>query len=254
VVAAALVVARDLDFSDVVRLVEPRMRAKGALNGDWAMHRSRASTAARAISFCVPARSAVPAKLYKSTNCPSSPRQTDPYRAEGELATREQSAVTRKLTFLIVLLVSSIALAPISIAQTVTNGADLKKAVTFIFPPDSHGNLRRDPKTNNPMPYGTGFFVGVKNDIGKLIYGYLVTAKHVLKDENGNDFARVFLRLDLLKVDAAFIPIDLIQSGHRVVYTHPDPSVDIAVVPMLPSQSLFDFKILPDDMLSTKAI
>jgi hypothetical protein len=103
------------------------------------------------------------------------------------------------------------------------------------------------------MPYGTGFFVGVKNDTGKLIYGYLVTAKHVLKDENGNDFARVFLRLDLLKGDAAFIPIDLIQSGHRVVYTHPDPSVDIAVVPMLPSQSLFDFKILPDDMLSTKA-
>jgi hypothetical protein len=80
-----------------------------------------------------------------------------------------------------------------STAQTVSSSADIKKVVTFIFPADPKtGDLLRD-KTNNPIPYGTGFFVAVKNDIGNGNYFYLVTAKHVLKDEKGNDFARVYL-------------------------------------------------------------
>ena len=43
------------------------------------------------------------------------------------------------------------------------------------------------------------------------------------------------------------------QNGQRNVFTHQDPSVDIAVVPALPSGAIFDFKAIPDDMLSTKA-
>jgi hypothetical protein len=112
--------------------------------------------------------------------------------------------------------------------------------------------LLRDPKTNNPRPYGTGFFVAVNSDTGKGSYSYLVTAKHVLKDEKGNDFARVYSRLNTLKGDAQFVPLDLIQGGEKLVYTHSDPTVDIAVVPALPSVSIFDFKELPEDMLSTK--
>jgi hypothetical protein len=125
--------------------------------------------------------------------------------------------------------------------------------VTFILPADAQGNLLRDQKTNDPIPYGTGFFVGVKNDTGTVIYGYLVTAKHVLKDGHGNDFSRVYLRLSKLAGDAEFIPLDLAQSGQRTVFTHPDPSVDIAVVPALPPADIFDSKAIPDDMLSTKA-
>ena len=123
--------------------------------------------------------------------------------------------------------------------------------MTFIFPADQQGNLLRD-HDNNPIPYGTGFFVGVKSADGKGIYGYLVTAKHVLKDPAGKDFARVYVRLNRKQGDAEFVALDLVQDGRRVVYTHSDPSVDIAVVPALPQQDLFDFKIMPEEILSTK--
>ena len=150
-----------------------------------------------------------------------------------------------------VLTVASMVTGEIARAETIP--AEIKKAVTFVFPADAHGNLLRDQRTNNPIPYGTGFFVGVKDTGGPGIYVYLVTAKHVLRDGRGGDFARVYLRLNKLQGDAEFVPMDLIQSGHRVVCTHTDPSVDIAVVPALPSQTIFDFKVLPEDMLTTKA-
>jgi hypothetical protein len=163
--------------------------------------------------------------------------------------------MTRKLTFIVVLFVSSVVLASTVVAQAIISGDEIKKIVTFIFPSDDQGNLRRDPK-NNPIPYGTGFFVAVNNDTGKgsgeSAFVYLVTAKHVLKDENGADFDRVYLRLNTLKGEAAFIPLDLVQNGQRLVFTHPDPTVDIAVAPAVPSQTLFDFKAVPEDLLSTK--
>jgi len=137
-----------------------------------------------------------------------------------------------------------------SIAATIP--PDIKKAVTFIFLSDAQGNLLRDQKTNNPVAYGTGFFVVVKNENGDGLYGYLVTAKHVLKAPDGTDFTRIFLRLNKLKGDAEFIPLDLIQEGHSAVYTHSDPTVDIAVVPAFPNQTLFDFKVITDDMLTDK--
>jgi hypothetical protein len=150
----------------------------------------------------------------------------------------------------VILLAAAFANAEIAKAETVP--ADVKKVVTFIFPADAQGNLMRD-RNNNPIPYGTGFFVGVKSEDGKSIYGYLVTAKHVLKDPQGNDFNRVYLRLNKKQGDAEFVPLDLNQSGQRVVYTHTNPSVDIAVVPALPLEAIFDFKVVSQEMLSTKA-
>jgi hypothetical protein len=132
--------------------------------------------------------------------------------------------------------------------------AEVKKIVTFIFPADGQGNLLRDPKTNNPTPYGTGFFVAVKNDFGQGMYGYLVTAKHVLKDYHGNDATKVYLKLNKLHGNAEFIALDLNQSGHRMVFTHSDPSVDVAVIPASPSEAIFDFKVIPEYMLTTKAV
>ncbi len=144
------------------------------------------------------------------------------------------------------------ALASVGQASAETIPQDVKKVVTFIFPADAQGNLMRDEK-NNPIPYGTGFFVSVKSEGGKGLYGYLVTAKHVLKDPRGNDFSRIYLRLNKRQGDTEFIPLDLVQSGQRVVYTHTDPSVDIAVLPAWPLDTIFDFKVIPEDMLSTKA-
>lgn len=81
----------------------------------------------------------------------------------------------------------------------------------------------------------------------------MVTAKHVLKAPDGTNLSKTFLRLNKLKGDAEFIPLDLIQDGKPSVYIHPDPTVDIAVVPALPRQDIYDVKAIPSDMLSNKA-
>jgi hypothetical protein len=130
----------------------------------------------------------------------------------------------------------------------------IKKVVTFIFLADPQGNLAHDSTTNNPIPMGTGFFVFVKNEAGGPGgYSYLVTAKHVLKDSQGRDLPRIFIRLDKLQGDSEFVSLDLLQSGRRIVYSHPtDSTVDIAVIPILPNESVYDFKAIPEDMITTK--
>lgn len=148
------------------------------------------------------------------------------------------------------LLIGALTSADAASAETIP--AEVKKTVTFIFPADAQGGLLRDQK-NNPIPYSTGFFVGIKSEDGNRVYGYLVTAKHVLRDGLGKDFDRVYLRLNRQENDAVFVPLELSQDGQRIVYTHDDPSVDIAVVPVLPSSTIFDFKIVPEELLTTKA-
>jgi hypothetical protein len=74
----------------------------------------------------------------------------------------------------------------------------------------------------------------------------------VLKDEKGNDFDRVYLRLNKKDGDAEFVALDLVVNGKRLVFTHSDQSVDIAVVPRFPTVK-FDTTFVPDEMLSTKA-
>src|SRR4029077_6818935 len=107
-------------------------------------------------------------RLYQETIYQEtiSPKMVDVVELLEATQPRDNSRVTRKLTFIVVLFVSSVALASIVVAQAIISGDEIKKIVTFIFPPDDHGNLRRDLK-NNPIPYGTGFFVAVKNDTGK---------------------------------------------------------------------------------------
>jgi hypothetical protein len=129
--------------------------------------------------------------------------------------------------------------------------ANYKKAVTFIFLADSQGQLKRD-NNGHPIAWGTGFFVSVPSDDAKGVYGYLVTAKHVLRDEKGNDFDRVYIRLNKKQGDAEFVPLDLVANGKRSVYIHPEQSVDISVVPAWPKESIFDFVVVPSEMLSTK--
>jgi len=132
---------------------------------------------------------------------------------------------------------------------------DVKKAVTFIFPADAQGTVWRDPKTNAPFPYGTGFFVLVHADVPRVgVYGYLVTAKHVLKATDEKNSSRIYLRLNKLKGDAEYVPLELSEAGRSRVFTHPDPSVDIAVVPALPSGDEFDFKTIPAEMLAGKSL
>src|SRR6266478_2035868 len=75
---------------------------------------------------------------------------------------------------------------------------------------------------------------------------------HVLKDPQGTPFSRIFVRINKRSGDAEFVSLDLVENGQSVVYTHPDPTVDIAVIPAIPNETVYDFKTIPDDWLATK--
>src|ERR1700737_1101817 len=88
---------------------------------------------------------------------------------------------------------------------------DIAKTVTFIFLADDAGNPRLE--NGAPVPNGTGFFVLVEIENGPGIYGYLVTAKHVLKNERGEYFKRIFIRINDKHESSGFISLDLSDSG-----------------------------------------
>ena len=49
------------------------------------------------------------------------------------------------------------------------------------------------------------------------------------------------------------IQLSLTGDGAVPVFEHPtDRTVDLAIIPALPDQSLYDFQFIPDDMLTTK--
>lgn len=147
-----------------------------------------------------------------------------------------------------------VAMTLVSVAISATIPPDIKKVVTFIFLADDQGQLKIDSNTHSPIPYGTGFFVGIKDAAGNGLYGYIVTAKHVLKDQKGAFFDRIYLRINKLSGDAQYVPFDLNRNGQSLIFTHADPTVDIAVVPALPNQTIFDFKVISEDMLTTEEL
>ena len=121
----------------------------------------------------------------------------------------------------------------------------IKSVVVFLF-------IEKEGKL---LPNGTAFFVGVKNpnnpDVSSV---YLVTAKHVLYRPKTKEFSdKVFLRLNRHdgKSEIRTMPIS-VTGKNKNVFTHSDPSVDIAVIPLLPDQKVFDFKFLSDDMITTE--
>lgn len=121
----------------------------------------------------------------------------------------------------------------------------VKQIVTFVFLADEAGNLLKD-KDGNPQPHGTAFFVGVPRAKGDHeLIPYLVTAKHVLLQQNGNLLSTVFLRLDRRNGgDAEFVKLTI---NPRYVYFHNDPTVDVAVMQLLPPADIYDFKVLSTD-------
>lgn len=123
---------------------------------------------------------------------------------------------------------------------------EIKSVVAFIFVKNEEGKL---------IANGTGFFVGVKNPSNPDSFSvYLVTAKHVLCKQNTTDFLdMVFVRLNKKEGGSQIGVIPIIAEGKkRNVFTHSDSSVDIAIIPFLPNQEKFDFKFLPEDMITTK--
>lgn len=123
---------------------------------------------------------------------------------------------------------------------------EVKSVVAFIYIAKNDGKL---------APNGTAFFVGVKNPSDPNVFSvYLVTAKHVLYKPKTTEFLdKVYVRLNKKEGGSEIGAIPIKTEGEkRTVFMHSDPSVDIVAIPFLPDQAKFDFKFLPDDMITTK--
>jgi hypothetical protein len=124
---------------------------------------------------------------------------------------------------------------------------EVKSVVAFVFIPGK--------KPGELVPYGTAFFVGVKDPkTADRFFVYLVTAKHVLRTQDHKSWLpKIFLRLNTKTGGSEILEMPLSLSGaNRTVFLHTDPSVDIAVIPGLPDENKFDFKFLPEDMVTTE--
>lgn len=118
---------------------------------------------------------------------------------------------------------------------------EIKKSITFIYIKDVN---------NIWVPNGTGFFVGIKNELDPLKYNvYLVTAKHVLKDEKENYYRSIKIKLNRNIGESSSIEIELSKVD---IFTHSDNDVDIALFSCLPDQKIYDFKFIPGDMITNK--
>jgi len=125
--------------------------------------------------------------------------------------------------------------------------AQVKSIVSFIYLLNAKGEYEAN---------GTGFFVGVrKSPSDSIYYVNLVTAKHVLKpDFNKKEFYKtVFVRLNKKIGEAEYLRLDLFPEGkNKNVFFHPDSSVDIAVIPALPDEKIYDFIFMPDELITTR--
>lgn len=148
------------------------------------------------------------------------------------------------LAHLLLVLPVYFALLPMEGAMAAPIPQDVKKTVTFIFIEKNRGEL---------IPNGTGFFVAVKHETDPGMQStYLVTAQHVLKDGKGNFLSKIWIRLNKLAGGSEFLPAALTRRLEKLIYTHPDPTVDIAVVPAYASRDVFDYIPIDPTMLVTR--
>jgi hypothetical protein len=160
--------------------------------------------------------------------------------------------MTRKQ--LVSILVTILALSVGAGAQSVS---ELKKCVAFVF-----GQVHTKGPDGKPVtletPLGTAFFVGYPDPRGGPDYsfGYIVTAKHVLRDADGTYLKSVKLRVNLIKAqtdsDLTFGEIRVADDLGRLVWfdDKEDPQNDIVVAPIVPDIKLIDFKVVPIGMFA----
>ena len=121
---------------------------------------------------------------------------------------------------------------------------EVKQTVTFIY---------REGGDGQPVPAGTGFFVALDDSSQpERTYGYLVTAKHLLVDKRGGILDRIWIRLNRRDGKAALLTVLLRGANAVPVFTHDDPTVDLAAIPMLPDPAEYELLLLPRGMLATK--
>jgi hypothetical protein len=123
---------------------------------------------------------------------------------------------------------------------------EVKKVVAFVYLKDAKGAL---------VPNGTEFFVGIplESDASRF-FVYLVTARHVVAEsETGPLLAKVWLRLEKKSGGTEVFEVPLISAGeHQTVFLHPDPTVDLAVIPVFLDQTKIEFRFLPASLVTSR--
>jgi len=105
------------------------------------------------------------------------------------------------------------------------------------------------------IPLGTAFGISVAQAPPLTnMWGYIVTAKHVLIDTNGNHPREVFLRMNTYDqiIGRLFLPL---TSAANKIYTHPDKTVDLAIIAVKTddkTQAQFNMKFVPSQLIATK--
>ncbi len=122
--------------------------------------------------------------------------------------------------------------------------SEVKRTLSFIFLPNSSGE---------PIPNGTAFFTAINSEKHtNRAYVYLVTAKHVLQMTRTNYFGQILVRVNRKDGGSDLLPMQLTGTNALPVFTHPDKSVDIAVIPFAPDGAKYDVKWIPESMLVTR--
>ena len=100
------------------------------------------------------------------------------------------------------------------------------------------------------QPKGTGFFMEVKNqDTGDTAV-YLLTAKHVLQQDDLTTVRdSIILRLNRHDGQSRGNAVEVHLKGQRL-FASSDESIDLAVVSFTPDSAVFDYKALPSKLLA----
>lgn len=123
--------------------------------------------------------------------------------------------------------------------------SQVKSTVAFFYAKNDSGQL---------VPNGTGFFVGVEDSSKTKFTTYIVTAKHVIQKQSRQLLPELFIRLNTLDSSSRVVLLNINSTGkNKNVFIHPDSTVDIAVIPFLPNDQIFDFLVLPQSFLTSKA-
>jgi hypothetical protein len=124
--------------------------------------------------------------------------------------------------------------------------SEVKKAVAFIYTFEEKKKLTKG---------ATGFFLGEPSSQDpEQHFIRLVTAKHVIQTDDLSAFLpEISIRLNTLDGKSETIKLPLIFSGEgQNIFLHPDQSVDLAVINLLPDKTKYDFSFLATDLLTTK--
>jgi len=95
---------------------------------------------------------------------------------------------------------------------------------------------------------GTGFFCQVPlEDLPTQAHTFFVTAKHILKNEDGF-YEKIFLRLNSKEGEISYFELPI---KDKIIF-HEDQTVDLAVIPCFPNRETYDYTLLPGDKLGDK--